>query len=601
MIIPGILFLFGLLCLIKGGDWFVDGASALARRFHLPELLIGATVVSVGTTLPEVMVSTISAVSGHGEIAYGNAIGSVICNTALIAAITVAVRPGKVDPKPLRVPVAFFFAAAAIYCVAAYGMGRFTRPMGLLMLGMFVAYMAANVWQMKNAPAEPEHEEEPMGIGKIVLLLVVGAALIALGANLLVDNGTIIAQAMGVPESVIALTFVALGTSLPELVTAITSLMKGHSDLSLGNVVDFQLSRLRQPLRQLILFLFSYRYQIFINNKSTRISKRQIKLVCLIGVGYWNPYLPISRRRNGSRNRSLLLAILPSNLYLIHIQISISVLHIHNQFIGWGKSFGKYFDRTINFLHIPVFRFGTTPAVDRSPSSIPDSIPVRQLEDIINARPNRTAQHASGLIHIFPCGSQGQCPITAYPRVGHQFTTIINIQVAILSINHGAIALCSYLIAIRSGIMNIRNRSRTSLIIKSSIRLVVKRMRTSRISFIHIFLYLGKFFIPIRLIGHRPKQDRRMRTESFHHFLTLSQVTVGISRITLCITRSIILLPISINKANSRLTFHIDAITVTKLQEAFRRRIMGSTDKVHIRLLKEQYIQTIQVGSSGSS
>ena len=230
MIIPGILFLFGLLCLIKGGDWFVDGASALARRFHLPELLIGATVVSVGTTLPEVMVSTISAVSGHGEIAYGNAIGSVICNTALIAAITVAVRPGKVDPKPLRVPVAFFFAAAAIYCVAAYGMGRFTRPMGLLMLGMFVAYMAANVWQMKNAPAEPEREEEPMGIGKI-------AALIALGANLLVDNGTIIAQAMGVPESVIALTFVALGTSLPELVTAITSLMKGHSDLSLGNVV----------------------------------------------------------------------------------------------------------------------------------------------------------------------------------------------------------------------------------------------------------------------------------------------------------------------------------------------------------------------------
>jgi cation:H+ antiporter len=128
MIIPGILFVLGLLCLIKGGDWFVDGASALARRFHLPELLIGATVVSVGTTLPEVMVSTISAVSGHGEIAYGNAIGSVICNTALIAAITVAVRPGKVDPKPLRVPVAFFFAAAAIYCVAAYGMGRFTRP-----------------------------------------------------------------------------------------------------------------------------------------------------------------------------------------------------------------------------------------------------------------------------------------------------------------------------------------------------------------------------------------------------------------------------------------------------------------------------------------
>ena len=238
MLIPVLLFIVGLLFLIKGGDWFVDGASALARRFHLPELLIGATVVSIGTTLPEVMVSTMSALSGHGEIAYGNAIGSVICNAALIAAITIAVRPGKVDPKTLRTPVAFFFAAAAIYCFAAYVMGRFTRVLGLVMLAMFVAYMVVNVKQMKNAPAEePAEEAEEMPLSKTLLLLVVGAALIAVGANLLVDNGTLIAQALGVPESVIALTFVALGTSLPELVTAVTSLVKGHSDLSLGNVV----------------------------------------------------------------------------------------------------------------------------------------------------------------------------------------------------------------------------------------------------------------------------------------------------------------------------------------------------------------------------
>ena len=238
MLVPVLLFIVGLLFLIKGGDWFVDGASGLARRFHLPELLIGATVVSIGTTLPEVMVSTMSALSGHGEIAYGNAIGSVICNAALIAAITIAVRPGKVDPKTLKTPVAFFFAAAAIYCIAAYVFGKFTRVMGVIMLAMFVAYMIVNVLQMKNAPAEV-HEEatEEMPLSKTLLLLVVGAALIAVGANLLVDNGTLIAQALGVPESVIALTFVALGTSLPELVTAVTSLVKGHSDLSLGNVV----------------------------------------------------------------------------------------------------------------------------------------------------------------------------------------------------------------------------------------------------------------------------------------------------------------------------------------------------------------------------
>ena len=238
MLIPVLLFIVGLLFLIKGGDWFVDGASALARRFHLPELLIGATVVSIGTTLPEVMVSTMSALSGHGEIAYGNAIGSVICNAALIAAITIAVRPGKVDPKTLKTPVAFFFAAAAIYCIAAYVFGKFTRVMGVIMLAMFVAYMIVNVLQMKNAPAEVHEEaEEEMSLPKTLRLLVVGAVLIAVGANLLVDNGTLIAQALGVPESVIALTFVALGTSLPELITAITSLMKGHSDLSLGNVI----------------------------------------------------------------------------------------------------------------------------------------------------------------------------------------------------------------------------------------------------------------------------------------------------------------------------------------------------------------------------
>ncbi len=241
MLIPVLLFIVGLLCLIKGGDWFVDGATGIARRFHVPELLIGATVVSIGTTLPEVMVSTTSALTGHGEIAYGNAIGSVICNAALIAAITIAVRPGKVDPKSLRTPVLFFFVAAAFYAGVAYTTGYFSRPVGLILLVMFVVYIALNIMAMKKTPMPIEEAdeapEESASLAKELGLLAVGAVLIAVGANLLVDNGTLIAQALGVPESVIALTFVALGTSLPELVTAITSLAKGHGDLSLGNVI----------------------------------------------------------------------------------------------------------------------------------------------------------------------------------------------------------------------------------------------------------------------------------------------------------------------------------------------------------------------------
>ncbi len=247
MLIPVLLFAVGLIFLIKGGDWFVDGATGIARRFRLPELLIGATVVSIGTTLPEVMVSTTSALSGHGEIAYGNAIGSVICNPSLIAAITVAIRPGRVDPKSLRLPVAFFFAAAALYAGIAYTTGYFSQIAGFFLLALFVIYMIATVWQMKSQPAPASRGEPVQEDGstlKDAVLLAAGAALIAVGANLLVDNGTLIAQALGVPESVIALTFVALGTSLPELVTAITSLAKGHGALSLGNVIGANLFNL---------------------------------------------------------------------------------------------------------------------------------------------------------------------------------------------------------------------------------------------------------------------------------------------------------------------------------------------------------------------
>ena len=247
MLIPVLLFAVGLIFLIKGGDWFVDGATGIARRFRLPQLLIGATVVSIGTTLPEVMVSTTSALSGHGEIAYGNAIGSVICNTSLIAAITVAIRPGRVDPKSLRLPVAFFFAAAALYAGIAYTTGYFSQIAGFFLLALFVIYMIATVWQMKSQPAPASRGEPVQEDGstlKDAVLLAAGAALIAVGANLLVDNGTLIAQALGVPESVIALTFVALGTSLPELVTAITSLAKGHGALSLGNVIGANLFNL---------------------------------------------------------------------------------------------------------------------------------------------------------------------------------------------------------------------------------------------------------------------------------------------------------------------------------------------------------------------
>ena len=246
-----VLFLVGFVLLIKGGDWFVDGAVGIAHRYHIPEILIGATIVSIGTTIPEVMVSSMAAAVGQSQTAYGNAIGSVICNTALIAAITIAAKPSlDVDTRTFRTPVIFFFLAAALYSVIAYTSGYFSRTIGIILLAIFIAYMTITVRQaftgrlVTDQVEEDEGEKKEQPLWKDILFLIVGAAVIAVGAKLLVDNGKIIAAGLGVPESVIALTFIALGTSLPELVTAITSLVKGHSSLSLGNIVGANLFNL---------------------------------------------------------------------------------------------------------------------------------------------------------------------------------------------------------------------------------------------------------------------------------------------------------------------------------------------------------------------
>ena len=242
MLMSVILFAVGLVLLIKGGDWFVDGATGIAKRFNLPDIVVGATVVSIGTTLPEVMVSTTGALQGSGAMAYGNAIGSIICNTALIAAISITCNPGPVNVKSMKTPVIFFFVSAALYCLASYVLGTFPRWMGFLMLAIFVIYTVLTVRNgMKNPDSIEEEEEEgeskPRTLTMELILLVVGAAVIAVGANLLVEHGQVIALGLGVPETVVALLFVALGTSLPELVTTITSLRSGHASLGVGNVI----------------------------------------------------------------------------------------------------------------------------------------------------------------------------------------------------------------------------------------------------------------------------------------------------------------------------------------------------------------------------
>ena len=150
----------GLDQLIKGGNRIDDGATGIAKRFALPDIVVGATVVSIGTTLPEVMVSTTGALQGSGAMAYGNAIGSIICNTALIAAISIVCNPGPVNTKSMKTPAIFFFLASGLYCLASYVLGTFPRWMGFVMLSIFVCYMVLTVRNGMKNPDEAEHEEE---------------------------------------------------------------------------------------------------------------------------------------------------------------------------------------------------------------------------------------------------------------------------------------------------------------------------------------------------------------------------------------------------------------------------------------------------------
>ena len=234
------LFAVGVILLIKGGDWFVDAAVGIAKRFHVPEIIIGATVVSIGTTLPEVMVSVTAALNNNGAVAYGNAIGSIICNTSLIAALTIAIRPAPVNRKAVVTPVLFFFVSACIYMVAAYFFGRFDRWLGIVMLLVFAIYMTMTIRNGFKNPVESHEEEEESKGGSLlkdVIVLAIAAALIAVGADMLEASSVSLAGMAGIPTEVVGVTIVALCTSLPELVTAVTALAKGHGALSLGNII----------------------------------------------------------------------------------------------------------------------------------------------------------------------------------------------------------------------------------------------------------------------------------------------------------------------------------------------------------------------------
>lgn len=232
------LFILGLILICLGGDRLVDAAVAIAKKLKIPEIVVGATIVSLGTTLPEILVSTISAFQGSADISAGNAFGSIICNTALIAGLTQLISPAKkVTRSSISWRAAVFFVIMLALIVIGLFTGRFNQLTGVALLLCFCGYAYANI-KFPGGDEEEKKEEKQGSLIKEFVTLAVCAVLLYFGAKLLVDNGIILARDyMHVPERVIAVTFIALGTSLPELVTSIVSIIKGYGNVGLGNIV----------------------------------------------------------------------------------------------------------------------------------------------------------------------------------------------------------------------------------------------------------------------------------------------------------------------------------------------------------------------------
>lgn len=237
-----VLFLLGLVFIVKAGDFFVDSSINIAKYFHVSDLVIGATIVSIGTTLPETIVSATSAFLGYSNMAYGNAIGSIICNSGLILGLTLSFSTVFIKRENIKTIVIFYLISFFYYFVIAIFEKRFEQKDGMILLFIYVIYMSYMIYSKKEE--NRNFENKSISISKSILVLIISALFLGLGSRLLVDNGTIIARNLGISEAVIGITVIALGTSLPELITSLTALKKGHPSMSVGNIMGANLLNL---------------------------------------------------------------------------------------------------------------------------------------------------------------------------------------------------------------------------------------------------------------------------------------------------------------------------------------------------------------------
>ena len=252
------LFIVGVIFVVKGGDYFVDAASWIAEVSGIPKLIIGATIVSVATTLPEMLVSVMAASQGKVDMSIGNAVGSVTANIGLIMAISLIFMPGVIKRKDYLLKAVLMIISSAI--IVACGLtGKVSVPFCVVLLIIFVVFIYENISSARKTMSEDNEEKdqslrEKKTVITNIVKFVVGTIGIVWGADLLVDNGSELARIFGVSERIIGVTLVAVGTSLPELITTITAIVKKQSALSVGNILGANIMDLTliMPLSALI-------------------------------------------------------------------------------------------------------------------------------------------------------------------------------------------------------------------------------------------------------------------------------------------------------------------------------------------------------------
>jgi cation:H+ antiporter len=240
MVLQILLLVVGFALLIKGADWFVEGASKIADKFGIPQIVIGLTIVAMGTSLPEAAVSISAAVKESPDITIGNVVGSNIMNVLVILGLTAVIRTVAVKKNTIRYEIPFTIGITVLLACLGLSDNQIGRLEGVILWVLMIVYLLYLVWVSKtdkDAVEEAPEADAKDSVLKMLLMVLVGVGMIVLGSDISVDAATAIATGFGMSERLVGLTIVALGTSLPELVTSCTAAVKGKADIAVGNIV----------------------------------------------------------------------------------------------------------------------------------------------------------------------------------------------------------------------------------------------------------------------------------------------------------------------------------------------------------------------------